>query len=100
MASGLGPYAAKSRETHSAIPRLSPSWFDPCGPGLILQVGVEDRHGEVERPVPVLVVEEQDSDELLAHVNFRRIGFLRASDDTDRVVRKGLAQEALDFCHL
>src|SRR6478609_96088 len=61
----------------------------------ILEVGVENRHRKIERPVAVLVVHEQHPDELLADIHLGRVGFLRPSYDTDRVVRKGLAHETL-----
>src|ERR687898_2670197 len=66
----------------------------------VFEVGVEDRHREVERTIAILVVHEEDAYELLADIHLRRIGFLRPPDDADRVVCKGLAQVALDFRHL
>ena len=44
-----------------------------CGPAnaSILEIGVENRHREIERPVAVLVVHEQHPDELLADIHLR-----------------------------
>ena len=76
------------------------SWEVLLREALVLEIRVEDRHGEVERAVAVLVVDEEHAHEFLTDLNFRRVGLLRATDDADRVVRKGLAQIALDFSHL
>ena len=53
----------------------------------ILEIRIEDGHGEVEGAVSILVVEEQHADEFLTDVNFGRVG-PGPTDHADRVVRE------------
>src|SRR3712207_8904431 len=54
------------------------------GAASLRKVGVEDRHGEDEGAVAVLVVEGEGADELLADVDLGHVVLLRAPDDADR----------------
>jgi hypothetical protein len=45
------------------------SWFS----SLVVEVDVEDRHREIVGQIAVLIVAENDADELVAEIDFRRI---------------------------
>src|SRR5918994_2917031 len=67
---------------------------------LFVEISVEDRHGEVEGAVAILVVDEEHTDKLLTDIDLRRIVLLGTTYDPNRVVRECLAEVALDFRHL
>ena len=60
----------------------------PAQPGSVLEIRIEDRHGEVEGAVAVLVVDEEHAHELLSDIDFGGIGLLRPADDANGRVRE------------
>ena len=67
----------------------------------IFEVDVQNRHGEVKGTIPILIIDMDDANILVADIDFGRITLLWSGFHGNPVIGEGAAQEALKlgkFC--